>query len=276
MCKLSIITINLNNRDGLQKTMESVSSQSYHDYEYIIIDGASTDGSVDVVSDEKIHNYFIRNGIGYKWISEKDNGIYNAMNKGICMANGEYLLFLNSGDYLVDKDVLSKVFNNDLRADIICARCDVSKNGQVVWTSPYLQSVTLQTLYFIGIPHQSTFIKKSLFEVFGEYDESYKYNADIAFWYKTIIFGGVSIQGVNIITTNYNLEGLSSISSGSEDITNENRIIQSQGCLPRILPDYEQWRSEREIVNKYSWIENHSILQRGLQLYHKVCKKLSK
>ena len=196
------------------------------------------------------------------------------MNKGIQLARGEYILFLNSGDYLVAEDVIEKVYKIGMNSDILCARCEVSKNGQTVWTSPFTPVVTLQTLYFVGIPHQSTFIKKSLFELYGAYDERYKYNADIAFWYKTILFEGVSVKGINVITTNYNLEGLSSINSGSEEILNENRLILSQGCLPRILPDYEQWKRERVIINKYRWIESHFILQRWLQLYHKLCKKL--
>ena len=88
--KLSVITINFNNRDGLRKTIESVVNQTYNDFEYIIIDGGSTDGSVDVIKE-----YADR--IDY-WVSEPDKGIYNAMNKGIDVAKGEYCIFMNSGD----------------------------------------------------------------------------------------------------------------------------------------------------------------------------------
>ena len=86
--KLSIITVNRNNKDGLEKTIRSVIRQTSHDYEYIIIDGASTDGSPEI-----IRNY--EENITY-WISEPDTGIYNAMNKGIRKAQGDYCLFLNS------------------------------------------------------------------------------------------------------------------------------------------------------------------------------------
>ena len=85
MYKLSIITINFNNAEGLKKTMESVFSQSFNDFEYLIIDGGSTDGSVEIIKQNKKINY---------WISEKDNGIYDAMNKGILKSFGNYLLFL--------------------------------------------------------------------------------------------------------------------------------------------------------------------------------------
>ena len=105
--KLSIITINYNNAAGLKKTLDSVASQTYTDFEHIIVDGASTDGSVDEIiaySQSPIAN---RHKI--TWISEPDTGIYNAMNKGVLMAEGEYTLMLNSGDYLVDDHVIENV-----------------------------------------------------------------------------------------------------------------------------------------------------------------------
>src|SRR5690348_17657794 len=109
MPKLSIITINLNNVKGLQKTMESVFAQTFTDYEYIIIDGGSTDGSV---SEIKKH----QNKLVY-WISENDKGIYNAMNKGIVKANGEYILFMNSGDYLYTDNTIKEVFQKSNNED---------------------------------------------------------------------------------------------------------------------------------------------------------------
>ena len=97
--KLSIITINRNNAEGLRKTMESVLSQTYRDMEYIVVDGASTDQSVNVIKEcvNQLKNEDRR--MKLDWMSEPDTGIYNAMNKGIKKATGEYLLFLNSGDW---------------------------------------------------------------------------------------------------------------------------------------------------------------------------------
>ncbi|MEP7170167.1 MAG: glycosyltransferase, partial [Bacteroidota bacterium] len=100
----SIITVNLNNAAGLKKTIESVVTQTFNDVEYIIIDGASTDGSKEVIK-----NYETK--ISY-WVSEKDTGIYNAMNKAIKKAKAEYCLFLNSGDSLTNKKVLNDVSNS--------------------------------------------------------------------------------------------------------------------------------------------------------------------
>src|SRR5438552_2810029 len=110
MPQLSIITVNLNNAEGLEKTIQSVIRQQFSDYEYIIIDGASADGSVEVIKkfSDKISN----------WVSEKDSGIYNAMNKGIRLAAGNYLLFLNSGDTLCENST-ARLFQPDLFDDII-------------------------------------------------------------------------------------------------------------------------------------------------------------
>lgn len=102
--KISIITINFNNKDGIEKTISSVVAQTYKDIQYIIIDGDSTDGSVEVI--KKYHE-----DIDY-WISEPDKGIYDAMNKGILKATGDYVLFLNSGDYLSIEELLT---NEQLR-----------------------------------------------------------------------------------------------------------------------------------------------------------------
>jgi len=100
--KLSIITVNLNNAEGLRKTIESVVTQTFTDFEYIIIDGGSTDGSVEIIK-------LYADKITY-WVSEPDKGIYNGMNKGIMVAKGEYCQFLNSGDWLVNENVLKEVF----------------------------------------------------------------------------------------------------------------------------------------------------------------------
>ena len=116
--KLSIITVNLNNAGGLQKTIESVVTQTWLDFELIIVDGDSTDGSVEVI--QQFNDSAIPQ---FHWVSEPDSGVYQAMNKGIRMAQGEYLLFLNSGDFLVDSNVLSQVFKFGFSADILFGKC---------------------------------------------------------------------------------------------------------------------------------------------------------
>lgn len=268
--KLSIVTINRNNAEGLRKTIESVVSQTFKDFEYIVIDGASTDNSVDVIKTSQTE------GLNFMWISEPDSGIYNAMNKGIKMSNGEYCLFLNSGDFLIARDVLTRVFDEKSEADIINARCNVSDKGNVVWTSPYIPKVTLKDLYFVGIPHQSTFIKRRLFDNYGMYREDFRYNSDIDFWYKTIALGEVTTRGVDIVISDYNMDGLSSTECESKLYKAEISEILSQGYLPKVLPDYELWQKERQVVSKYGWIEMHKGLQKILLWYRKLCKYISK
>ena len=112
--KLSIVTINKNNCKGLRDTMESIVSQTSKDFEYIVVDGASTDGSVEV-----IREFASKFGVGMKWVSEPDGGIFSAMNKGLGMAEGDYCLFLNSGDSLYDENVVGKFMDFGCQEDIV-------------------------------------------------------------------------------------------------------------------------------------------------------------
>lgn len=276
--KLSIITINYNNAAGLRKTLDSVAFQTCTDFEHIIVDGASTDESVEIIREYEQSLAFSLSPLTshLTWLSEPDTGIYNAMNKGIKLAKGEYLLFLNSGDFLVAPNILERVFVQSLDVDIINARCNVSDNGKVIWTSPYLPKVTMKDLYFVGLPHQSTFIRRMLFDKYGVYREDFRYNSDMDFWYRSIAIGNATTHGVDIVTTDYNLDGISTINAQTEQYKNEVREIFSQGFLPKVLQDYELWKKERDIYTKYSWIDQHRGLQKLLFLYYKVFNRLLK
>lgn len=186
--KLSIITVNYNNRGGLQRTIDSVVSQTWRDFEWIIIDGGSTDGSKELI--EQYQNHFAY------WCSEPDKGIYNAMNKGIDKAKGEYLNFMNSGDCFYEKDTLEKVLNHGLHADIVYG--DFTKHGIPAYH--YKENIMLQ-LYEKSINHQSTFIKRYLLANY-RYDEKYKIVSDWKFWLQTIILDNVSIEYIDIIVSN--------------------------------------------------------------------------
>ena len=266
--KLSIITINYNNAEGLRKTMESVLSQTYKDFEYVVVDGASTDSSVDIIRASALQ----AEGLEITWIAEPDKGIYNAMNKGIRMASGEYLLFLNSGDFLISEDVLEKVFENECTADILCARCNVSDNDKVIWTSNPPEKVTFGTLYMVGLAHQSTFIRKSLFEQYGYYDESFRYNADIEFWYRAIVDNGASTQKIDVITTDYNLDGVSEKKKNDPVFIGEHKRILAQPIYQKILPDYKHYISIIPIAQEYQWINKYTFLRRILRYIHKIVK----
>ena len=272
MTKLSIITINRNNAAGLRKTMDSVFAQTYRDFEYIIVDGASTDESVDVIREYESVNHLSIHPLLLTWISESDSGIYNAMNKGIVRAKGEYLLFLNSGDFLIAQDVLEQVFAFNPSADILCCRCNVSDGEKVVWTSNPPQQITFGFLYTAGLAHQSTFIKRALFETCGLYREEFKYNSDIAFWYNAIIDNHATTQTIDVITTDYNLAGISSRESKSEQYIRELSEIVSP--YEKFTPDYDMYQKNQRILNQYLWLEECPLLKKILSYIYKIRKHL--
>ncbi len=199
--KYSIITINLNNAAGLESTIKSVISQSCTDYEYIIIDGSSADGSVDVIKkyEERIS----------QWISEEDSGIYNAMNKGIKLANGEFLLFLNSGDYFFNNQVLENVkskligVNGIYYGNLVL----IDNKGRL----EYLNAENKLTLWHFcksTVWHPSTFIRKQLFEKYGLYDESLKIAADYDFFLKAFCINRTQFKYIDKFISVFNTEGI--------------------------------------------------------------------
>ena len=167
--KVSIITVNLNNLEGLKRTMDSVLSQTFLDYEYIIIDGGSTDGSR-----EYIEQYADR--LTY-WCSEPDNGIYNAMNKAVTKASGEYVCFMNSGDCLYSDSILEDIFSTEQTADILYGDIWRSKNGKKVSERKFPKQITAEQMFRGGITHQAIFSRRSL-HIQYPYDEKYKMIAD--------------------------------------------------------------------------------------------------
>jgi glycosyltransferase involved in cell wall biosynthesis len=169
--KLSIITINYNDLPGLKNTVNSVIHQSWRDFEHIIIDGGSRDGSKEYIEDNaEYFSYFV---------SEPDKGIYNAMNKGIVKANGDYLLMLNAGDVLHNNEVLSKVFQDtNYTQDIIYGDVDRESKGIVFTESIFPDKLTFGFLRNGMISHQAAFFKRTLHDIVGLYDETLKYGAD--------------------------------------------------------------------------------------------------
>lgn len=174
--KLTIITINYNNRDGLKKTIESVVTQKDQDFEYIVIDGGSTDGSVEIIKEyEKFIDY---------WISEPDAGIYNAMNKGVAVAHGEYCNFLNSGDFYYDNEVVRR-FNNyppiQLTDIVLGYEVLVDDKGKEHFHRDVKDEIHLLDLVVSAISHQSSFIRTEICRKYP-YDENYKIVSDWKFY----------------------------------------------------------------------------------------------
>jgi glycosyltransferase involved in cell wall biosynthesis len=195
--KISIITINYNNLAGLEKTVASVVEQAYSNFEYVIIDGDSTDGSCQFLEKHKEKFSYL--------VSEPDTGIYNAMNKGIKVSKGEYLLFLNSGDVLNGVTALSDFVNNPLFSGDIIYGDYQFKKGKKIYPD------ILSPLFFIksSLPHQSTFFKSSIFDTMGFYNESYKISADRAFYIDCFLSGKFKFTHIQYFLSIYDLNGLS-------------------------------------------------------------------
>lgn len=227
--KLSIITINRNNANGLDKTIQSVINQSYEDFEYIVIDGNSTDHSIDII---KKYN----SNINY-WVSETDKGIYNAMNKGIAKANGNYVLFLNSGDYLVNSDVLKSVFEKQQTADIIYGNMQIDWGNGKISSGKMPDKITFKQMYIDTLWHPVSFIKKTLFDKYGLYNETYKVVADYDFFFKVIIINNVTTYHINVDIAMYNLNGLSSLPENKAlEQAERRKVIESY--LPQSIIDF--------------------------------------
>lgn len=232
--KLSIITVNLNNSRGLRATLSSVLSQTFQHMEIIVVDGASIDDSCDIIKEyEKLFN------ISFCWISEPDTGIFNAMNKGIIMSHGEYLLFLNSGDFLISPSVINDVFNEGHNAEIICCRCRVSQNEKKSFVISPPKMFSFGFFYTNSLSHQATFIKKDLFNKYGFYREDLRIMSDWEFFIRVIVVECVSTSNSTIILTDYNLDGMSSIPSNQELIKSEKNIIYESKSFRNFIKDYE-------------------------------------
>lgn len=211
--RISIITINYNNKEGLEKTFKSIANQNYKDFEYIVIDGKSTDGSIEIINRYKSIINFL--------LIEKDNGIYDAMNKGIIHSNGEYLLFLNSGDILLNKNSVKKMVKNNFTEDLIVyVQKFINKNG-IIRNGPfYKKEIVYNPDFFYNstLPHQSVLIKRKLFKEIGMYNISYRIVSDWIFWYQAIIDNNVSIK---LIKDSISLMGKDGISSNIENCRKE-------------------------------------------------------
>lgn len=277
--KLSIITVNLNNVLGLKQTIDSVLNQTWTDFEYIIVDGASTDGSKELIerltiSDERLTGNSKSPNHQFKWISEPDSGVFQAMNKGIRMSSGDYLLFLNSGDYLVDKDVLKTVFYQVQTSDFLIGTLRLSKNNEYIGYFKPADRITFKQIYNFGLPHQASFIKRDTFDRYGLYKEDFKYNADIEYWIRTIIINACSTKVLDVVVSDYNMEGISSLNSTTESYKNEIKEIYSHPHLQSFIPDYDFFKQEQKYRYLWNWIEKYRCVFVIIHLCYKVARKL--
>ena len=236
--KLSVITVNYNDAEGLERTIYSVISQSFHNSEYIIIDGGSTDGSVDVI---KKYEHQIK-----YWVSEPDEGVYAAMNKGVVHASGEYCIFMNSGDSFFDSNTLEKVFSTNLLDDIIVGDAVSYKTGEVVDPRP-VDEISLYHLYSGSIPHQGAFIKTKLL-LERPYDENLKIVSDWKFFLQAIVLNNCSFRYLDFVVAKYDLNGISS--RCQKELDDEKEKVLKSILPPRILYDYKMMKSSECLTQK--------------------------
>ena len=199
---LSIITICYNNKDEIARTCESIIKQTWQDFEWLVIDGGSTDGTLDI-----LQKYRHRINI---LISEPDTGIYNAMNKGIKLAHGERLNFMNGGDNFASDDALERVFKDKTyTSDILYGNMNFIRPEKSIRVNQFPIKLSKNFFYHSCISHQASFIKKDLFEKYGLYDESYRIVAD---WEKWLLFlqSGCKFQHIDVTVTDFYSGGISS------------------------------------------------------------------
>ncbi len=236
---LSVITINLNNREGLKRTMRSVTSQKFRDFEFILIDGNSTDGSKEIIRKNE-------GAISY-WLSEKDNGIYDAMNKGILRANGEYLLFLNSGDTLVSDETLINVIPTLGKHDIVYGNLKINDRGKIA--DGFMPDIlSLDHMMKDTLWHPVSFIRKHLLE--KGYSTAYRICGDYDFFFRSIIVDKVSYMHINEFIAEFNLEGLSSSPENIERIKNEKEMIQGSYLAPQQLQPFRVSQEKKSLFKK--------------------------
>lgn len=226
MNKVSIITVVYNMVDEIEATILSVINQTYSNLEYIIIDGGSVDGTVEIIKkyNEKITF----------WISEPDGGIYDAMNKGVSKSTGTYCNFMNAGDCFYNNTVLEKIFSRERTEDVLHG-ATITDKGRV--TLPIAaQDLSLFFFYRTSLGHQASFIRTELLRK-HPYDTKYPVVADIKFFIETLILNNYSYIALPEKVCIYDTTG---ISSNEANTKKELRSIFDELFPERIIKDYER------------------------------------
>lgn len=236
MPKFSIITINYNNAQGLNRTMKSVFNQTSKEFEYIVVDGGSTDTSLEII--QQFNDSTIQR---FQWISEQDTGIYNAMNKGIKMATGDYLLFLNSGDWLSSNDVIERVLSYlNIDFEIVSGELELVKSNtdRIKLFPP--KTVNLNYSINAGLTHPNTFIKKELFDKYGYYNEQNRIVSDWEFFLIACGLHSCKYKSISVLVSCFEMDGVSNQNDGL-------LRKETQEALKRLLP---WWKKLERYIRK--------------------------
>lgn len=235
--KLSVITINYNNLDGLKRTVPSITSQTYTGYEFIVVDGGSTDGSKEyIASQERIDT----------WVSEPDKGIYNAMNKAVGMAHGEYCIFMNSGDTFFSPQVLEKCINRLGSYDFIGGRSVYMEKDKAY---PFIppQEMNIDFLLCNALCHQSLFTRTEVLKKYP-FNENHRIVSDWEQFFKAWYITDCSFASLEIFVSIFYLDGISGTNKAldfKERDETINEIIEVSGPKGKKLKkQYAQYLSQ--------------------------------
>jgi glycosyltransferase involved in cell wall biosynthesis len=233
--------------------MHSVLEQTYSEIEYIVIDGGSTDGS-------KTYIESFKESLAY-WVSESDKGIYNAMNKGIEKATGDYLLFLNSGDCLTVTNVIESLQPLKFSQDFIsCGLRIVGDNIDYVKAAP--EEISFSFLFKNSLPHPATFIKREIFIKYDNYDENLKVVSDWKFFILAICKNKATYEYIPKVLSSFNLYGFSSIEENSDLLKKEREIV----LIEEFEPFYKDWKEVTKINQKISALKQSRWIKILLKL----------
>ena len=260
--KISIITVCFNAGDKLEKTVLSVISQTYSNIEYIIIDGGSTDNT-SLIARKFKENIAL-------FISEPDNGIYNAMNKGIQNAAGELIIFLNAGDFYLTPHVIeySIAKLNLSSADLFF--------GRIIWEDPKAKNIALSDHEFVryewdikysNFPQPATIYKKKLFGKLGLFDESFKILADYEWNLRALVKYRIAFQYLDIVFALFRADGISNITASTVIVQNESEIM---------FNNYFKSTRIFSFVEKYVGYSNRNRIKEKIlaKLYHKKLNRI--
>lgn len=266
---ISIVTITYNDRDGLMRTAESVRQQTCRDFEWIIIDGASTDGTADILKDTDADII----------VSEPDTGVYNAMNKGIARATGDYLLFMNAGDTFYADTTLHDVVTQmgDDVADVVYGNwMDVYSDGRRCMIKP--REITLANILDKNICHQAMFMRTEVMKQRG-YDERFRLYADWAYCIGMVLRGSV-FRYVDVTICCYQRGGLSDKSN--DLIAKESRMLREIAFPPHLrtlaadLDELNVMRNTPVLRDAYLLVGKHKIYKKIIHTAVRIAKLISK
>ena len=296
MNKLTIITINYNNASGLQKTVESVLNQTSKEFEYIIVDGTPQPPKGGV-SDRAVIESFVKSVEGQEigftfctWLSsegevgggfysEPDSGIYNAMNKGIRMAKGDYIHFLNSGDWLVDAFVvenmlkeLNGLINSGSQPDIFVGnKIMVRPDGKVRYGRNDKRPVTALTFYRGTIEHTSAYIRRAMFDKVGMYDESLRIVSDYKWYFDAVLNHNALVVFTDIYVSYFDNTGISSTNLTLDKA--ERRQVLEQMLPSAVLADYDRYHFA---IDQYERLRRYPLLYKFVYLTERILFKFDK